>query len=308
MGRTQQSQWQPPSAPRPSTQPRQPSRQVPDLAAWTRRAQRALGRSRAMVALAACCLLVVGSVVGMAAPSLGDSGTPDPVAQLLAPVLNILSPPPPPAPPAPPAPPPAPPTDAPASTLVADAVQSSVTAYTSPGGSVLAHIDGVNAVGQPEAFVVTGQSPGWDLVELPIKPNGTTGWIESSSVTTRSDPYYIRVHQGQFSLDLYHNGYLDQQFTVAVGTPSTPTPNGSFFVWASQAWNRAPYAVGIFALSAFSPVLVNWPGGGRTGIHGWRDTSVMGTRASNGCVRMTGPDFQYLLNNVTLGTPVEILP
>lgn len=306
MGRNQQPQWQPPGAPRPQSQQRVPSWQAPQVGAWIRRVS--LGRSRALVALGACSLLVVGSVVGLAAPSLGDTGTSDPVGQLLAPVLNLISPPSSVAAPAPPAPPPAPPTDAPASTLVADAVVANVTAYSSPDGAVQAHIDGTNSVGQPEAFVVIGQQPGWDQVELPIKPNGTTGWIQSSAVTTRSDPYYIRVHQGQFTLDLYHNGYLDHEFKVAVGLPSTPTPNGSFFVWASQAWNQAPYAGGIFALSAFSPVLVNWPGGGRTGIHGWRDTSVMGSRASNGCVRMAGPDFQQLLDTVPLGTPVEIQP
>ena len=95
-------------------------------------------------------------------------------------------------------------------------------------------------------------------------------------------------------------------FKVAIGAPSTPTPNGSFFVWAAQDWNAAPYAVGIFALSGFSPVLDNWPGGGRAGIHGWRDTSVMGTQASHGCVRMAPSDFARLIHTVPLGTPVDI--
>ena len=263
-------------------------------------------RFRRPAAISACCLLIVGVLGLMAIPSTADQTPPDPVAQLLAPVLALLSPPQAQQAPAPPAPPPPPPTDAPASTTVADAV-GPVTVFDSPDGSVMAHVDAVNSQGQPEAFAVIGQQAGWYQVELPIKPDGSTGWVRSSNVTTRSDPYYIRVHQGQFTLDLYKDGNLEHEFKVAVGAPATPTPTGNYFVWASQAWNQYPYAVGIFALSAFSPVLVNWPGGGRTGIHGWQDTSVLGKRASNGCVRMAGSDFQILLNEVPLGTPVELL-
>ena len=82
----------------------------------------------------------------------------------------------------------------------------------------------------------------------------------------------------------------------------------NFFVWATQDWNSAPYAVGIFALSGFSPVLDNWPGGGRAGIHGWQDTSILGTQASHGCVRMGPADFGQLMHTIPLGTPVEISP
>jgi len=93
---------------------------------------------------------------------------------------------------------------------------------------------------------------------------------------------------------------------VAVGAPSTPTPLGHFYVWASEDYG-APYTPGIFALSAFSPVLENWPGGGRTGIHGWTDTSILGRAASHGCVRMAPSDFAQLLHTVPLGTPVDLL-
>lgn len=273
----------------------------------------AIGAS--VCALAASFALVVGlsSPTGQraaragagdtaAAGISGDNGLAG-LQQLLS---FLLPPPPPPAPP--PAPPAPPPTEAPASVLVADAL-GAVTVYGSANGSVINHISGTNVVGQREAFLVTDASvPGWYQVELPVKPNGSTGWIQASSVTTRQDTYYIRVHQSEFKLDLFQNGQLQQSFRVAVGAPSTPTPTGNFFVYAAQDWNSAPYAVGIFALSGFSPVLDNWPGGGRAGIHGWIDPSVLGTRASHGCVRMSGPDFARLMHTLPLGTPVEILP
>lgn len=226
-------------------------------------------------------------------------------------LLSGLNPSPPSAPSAgtPAAAPPAPATvpGIPATSLVADAAVNSVPVFGSAGAtSGEMNVSGYNVEGQREAFLVLNQQPGWYQVEVPVRPNGTTGWIRASDVTTRQDPWYITVSQSQFQLTLYKNGQVQNTFTVAVGVPATPTPNGSFFVWASQPWNQYPYAVGIFALSAFSPVLVNWPGGGRTGIHGWTDSSVMGKRASNGCVRMTGHDFSVLMSNVPLGTPVVI--
>lgn len=198
------------------------------------------------------------------------------------------------------------PDNAPASSIVADAASSHVPYFSSPGGSQVGTMSGSNVLGQTESFLVVGQQSGWYQVDLPIKPNGSTGWIRASDVTTRTDTWAIVVHQSQFKLNLYNNGQLVHDYTVAVGAPSTPTPNGSFYVLVSQAYNHAPYAVGIFGLSVFSDVLQDWAGGGEIGIHGWQDTSVLGHQASHGCVRMSGADFQTLYNDVPMGTPVQI--
>lgn len=193
--------------------------------------------------------------------------------------------------------------------LVADVSVRTIPVYGAPAvGKVLADVPDVNILGQTEALLVTDASvPGWYEVEVPVKPNGSQGWVQASDVTIRQDPYYLRVYQSRFRLELYKGGVLQKAFTVAVGAPSTPTPYGHFFVWASQHFAGAPYTPGIFALSAFSTVLENWPGGGRTGIHGWTDTSIIGTRASHGCVRLRPVDFAQLLDTVPLGTPVDIL-
>jgi lipoprotein-anchoring transpeptidase ErfK/SrfK len=203
----------------------------------------------------------------------------------------------------------APPIPVPTMSLVTDVSVRTIAVYGAPAvGKVLADVPDVNILGQTEALLVTDASvPGWYEVEVPVKPNGSQGWVQASDVTVRQDPYYIRVYQSRFRLELYKGGVLQKAFTVAVGAPSTPTPYGHFFVWASQHIAGPPYTPGIFALSAFSTVLENWPGGGRTGIHGWTDTSIIGTRASHGCVRLRPVDFAQLLDTVPLGTPVDIL-
>jgi hypothetical protein len=192
--------------------------------------------------------------------------------------------------------------------LVVDVAVPTIPVYGAPAvGKILASVPNVNAMGQKEALLVTDASvPGWYEVQVPVRPSGSQGWVQASNVTTRDVPDYIRVYQSRFRLEYYKGGVLQKAFTVAVGAPSTPTPYGHFYVWASEAYG-GEYSPGIFALSAFSPVLENWPGGGRTGIHGWTDTSVMGKRASHGCVRMASADFAQLLHTVPLGTPVDLL-
>ena len=163
-----------------------------------------------------------------------------------------------------------------------------------------------SVIAQRARITLDASVPGWYEVQVPVRPNGSQGWVQASDVTIREVPDYLRVYQSQFRLEYFVGGQLKKSFTVAVGAPSTPTPFGHFYVWASEAYG-GEYSPGIFALSAFSPVLENWPGGGRTGIHGWTDTSVMGKRASHGCVRMAPADFAQLLQAVPLGTPVDLL-
>jgi len=200
------------------------------------------------------------------------------------------------------------PVPVPTTSLVADVAVSQVPVYGAPAvGKLLALVPNVNAMGQTESLLVVDSSvPGWYEVEVPVRPNGSQGWVQASDVTTRQVPDYLRVYQSQFRLEYYVGGQLQKSFRVAVGAPSTPTPYGRFYVWASEAYGGV-YTPGIFALSAFSPVLENWPGGGRTGIHGWTDSSILGRRASHGCVRMASSDFAQLLHTVPLGTPVDIL-
>ena len=245
-------------------------------------------------------LAVAGATTPSPSPSPApETASPAPTDTAPAPAALAAAPDPPPVP--------VDPGPVPTSSVVADAL-TDVPVSNSPGGPVVTHVAARNLIAQPEAFLVLGQQPGWLQVELPVKPNGSTGWIPASAVHLRTDATFIRVWQSQFRLEYYVGGQLLKSFSVAVGAPRTPTPNGNFFVWASEAYNHAPYTPGIFALSGFSPVLDNWPGGGRAGIHGWTDTSITGTRASHGCVRMRPADFAQILTVVPLGTPVQILP
>ncbi|MGH2718095.1 MAG: L,D-transpeptidase, partial [Actinomycetota bacterium] len=129
-------------------------------------------------------------------------------------------------------PPPAESIPIPTTSLVADVQAPTIPVYGTPAaGKELASVPNVNAMGQTEPLLVVDASvPGWYEVELPVKPNGSEGWIQAAGVSIRQDPDYIRVYQSQFKLQYYVSGQLVKTFRVAVGAPSTPTPYGRFFV------------------------------------------------------------------------------
>ena len=147
----------------------------------------------------------------------------------------------------------------------------------------------------------------WYDVLLPLRPNGRSGWVREGDVSVKPIDQRIDVDLSRRLLSYYVHDQLEQRFHVGVGTPSTPTGTGSFYVWVKirYASPYQPYGIAALGLSGFSPVLSEWPGGGRMAIHGTSSPSDLGNAVSHGCVRVYNEDLKRLLD-VPLGTPVRI--
>jgi hypothetical protein len=147
----------------------------------------------------------------------------------------------------------------------------------------------------------------WYRVLLPLRPNGTSAWVRESDVELRRIDQRIEVDLSERKLRYYVHGDLEQHFKVGVGTDATPTGTGMFYVWVKVQYASPyqPYGIAALGLSGFSPVLSEWPGGGRMAIHGTSSPSDLGNAVSHGCVRVLNDDLKALLD-VPLGTPVEI--
>jgi lipoprotein-anchoring transpeptidase ErfK/SrfK len=169
-----------------------------------------------------------------------------------------------------------------------------------------------NPVGQTLEFLVaktardTHGDP-WLRVLLPIRPNGAAGWVRMGAVTVRRVQQRIVVDLSEKTLRYYRDGHLRHDFSVGIGRPETPTAVGTFYVWAQvpQASPSGPYGVFALGLSGFSPVLTDWPGGGRMAIHGTANPGDRGQMVSHGCIRVFNDDM-ITLRSVPLGTPVVI--
>jgi hypothetical protein len=152
----------------------------------------------------------------------------------------------------------------------------------------------------------------WLYVRLPQRPNGLTGWVRAADVRQWSIPNRVEVTLSTNMLRIY-DGDSDVvlfETNVATGRPNTPTPTGDFYIDIVNPLGGHPvYGWGQLSVSGFSNVLERFAGGiGQIAIHGWNDDSVMGTAASNGCVRMRNGDVARVAELAPLGTPVRILP
>ncbi|MCI0632605.1 MAG: L,D-transpeptidase [Actinobacteria bacterium] len=147
----------------------------------------------------------------------------------------------------------------------------------------------------------------WYEVYLPLRPNGTTAWVQGADVTLREMDQRILVDLSERLLLHFVGDELVHRFHVGVGTSATPTGTGEFYVWVRVRYADPNQAYGIMALglSGFSPVLSDWPGEGRMAIHGTPFAGDRGHAVSHGCVRVFNDDMEALVD-VPLGTPVVI--
>jgi lipoprotein-anchoring transpeptidase ErfK/SrfK len=168
-----------------------------------------------------------------------------------------------------------------------------------------------NPIGQRLVFLVLGRADRsgtrWLKLALPERPNGSAGWVRRRSTKLITLRHRIEIDISEHSLRHYRDAELLQHFSVGVGRAATPTPPGVQFVWARvpQPDPSGPYGSFALGLSGFSPVLLDWPGGGRIAIHGTANPQDRGLDVSHGCIRVFNPQMNRL-RRVPLGTPVII--
>ena len=145
-------------------------------------------------------------------------------------------------------------------------------------------------------------------VQLPIRPNGTTGWVRAVDVRLQAVHTRIAVDLSQRRITLFRDGRAVLAATAVIGAPSTPTPTGRFYVnQRLRASNpTGDYGPGAVGISAYSPVLLNWAQGGPIAIHGTNAPDMIGFAVSHGCLRVRNVDIRVLLRLAVEGTPVEI--
>jgi len=165
------------------------------------------------------------------------------------------------------------------------------------------------ADGSPVVFLVRQRVPGWEQVRLPVRPNGSVGWVRTRSVSLALDPYRVTVSLGSHRITVWKSGRAIVRGPTAVGRPALPTPTGVYYIveLLRQANPRGAYGPYAFGLSAYSRVLYSFGGGpGQIGLHGTNEPALLGTSVSHGCIRVANALIVRLARILPLGTPVEI--
>jgi hypothetical protein len=146
----------------------------------------------------------------------------------------------------------------------------------------------------------------WYRVSIPMRPNGTYGWIPSDAVSLKPAHSQIVINLRHRTIDVFRFGKHKWHGIVAIGAPGKETPVGHYFVSARFVPYHDPF-LGVFALetSAYSK-LTEWPGGGVVGIHGTSLPQLLGQAVSHGCVRVSNTTARHLKGLAPLGTPIWI--
>jgi sortase A len=187
-------------------------------------------------------------------------------------------------------------------------VRSSAVAYRRPGRTVLAHFGRINVNGARTVFGVVGCTNRWYRVQLPVRPNGTSGWVRAKAVRVLSVNKEIVIHVKAMRLELLQSGRVVFRATIAPGAPDTPTPTGRFYVTERLVPTdpNGPWGPAALGTSAFSPVLKHWAQNGPIGIHGTDQPWAIGHAASHGCIRLLNSAMKQLFRLTPAGTPVVI--
>jgi lipoprotein-anchoring transpeptidase ErfK/SrfK len=150
----------------------------------------------------------------------------------------------------------------------------------------------------------------WLQVRLPVRPNGTTGWVPASALgDLQPVKTWLKIDTHRFRATLIKAGKVAWSAPVGVGKSYWPTPKGQFFIraelkgYGSRGSFYGPLA---FITSATSDVLTDWPGGGIVGVHGTSLPGLIPGRISHGCVRVRNADILRLAKLMPVGTPLTI--
>lgn len=195
-------------------------------------------------------------------------------------------------------------------------VERPLTAFRTPGRRPIARFGLLNANGVPTVLGVLGERVDsrcratWLHVALPLRPNGSTGWVRARSVQRASVRTRITVDLSERRVRLYRKGRLVLSSRAAIGSSATPTPLGRYYVNQRLVPSDAsgPFGPGAVGISAFSPVLTGWAQGGPIAIHGTNEPWSIGRAVSNGCIRLPNPVLQRVFKAALAGTPVIIHP
>lgn len=157
--------------------------------------------------------------------------------------------------------------------------------------------------------VVDGPIDGWVEVMLPVRPNGSTGWVELDAVSLYVADSEISIDLSDRRLTYVVDGVEVLATDVGVGSEHNQTPTGQYFVTDSVtlADPNSPWGPHALGISARSETITEFNGGdGIIGIHGTNNPGSIGGNISLGCVRLPNDMITALYELVPIGTRVTV--
>lgn len=166
--------------------------------------------------------------------------------------------------------------------------------------------------GYPMTMPIVEDGGEWLRIMLPERPNGATAWVRADQVGRSTSPYRMVLKLSETRVRVYKDGFEIWSAPVGIGTDSTRTPTGSYFVAVVEKPGPPGYGPIVLDLNAHSEDIQSWNGSGDaiTAFHGPFGAEGLirsgGGKVSNGCIRML-PEDQLKMDGIPVGTPVDIV-
>jgi lipoprotein-anchoring transpeptidase ErfK/SrfK len=178
------------------------------------------------------------------------------------------------------------------------------------GGKLLFRVLPKTIYGRRLILSVTHRRGAWAAVTTFLVPNGHRAWVhvDRRTFAVRRTRWRLQADLGDRTLTVLHGDDVVRTLRIAIGTRATPTPPGTYAVTDKLDGRRfgRSYGCCIMALSGHQPKVRTGPIDGRLAIHGTDRPDLVGTRASQGCLRARDADVRWLVRTVPVGTQLTI--
>ena len=194
--------------------------------------------------------------------------------------------------------------------IVATAEVPEIEVHDAPDGQVTHRMANPTPTNGPLVFLTTSNEAEWHEVLLPVRPNGSVGWVRNDDVSLAAHNYRIRVDLADFRLRVLERGVPIFDTVAGVASDNSPTPGGRYYLTELLAPETPNTVYGSFAygLSGFSETFETFNGGpGQLGVHGTNSPESLGTAVSAGCIRLHNDDVARLVSFLPLGVPVVVV-
>lgn len=164
--------------------------------------------------------------------------------------------------------------------------------------------------GNPLVFVVTERQGDWLRVMIPARPNGLEGWVKASDVELTDHQYRMELNLSEYTLRVFDADQVVEQTKVVIGKDATHTPLGRFYLneKIEQSNPKGAYGPWILSTNGYSESLDTFDGGLPViAFHGTNQPELIGSKASNGCIRMPNDVVTELAQMLPAGTPIDIV-
>jgi len=154
-------------------------------------------------------------------------------------------------------------------------------------------------------------SGNWAKVQVPVRPNNTTAWVQTAFFTEHKHSYHITIDLSDSLVTVYDGDVAIVDQVAVIGRETRPTPVVRAYIDEKIRGETLSPAYGdwVLSIAGFSETLGTFGGGGmpKLALHGTDQPELVGQAVSSGCVRIPNEVVSLIADLVPVGTVVDIV-